>query len=132
MNVLIDTCIWSEALRKKQGNAKTIETLQNFLVAGKVEIIGPIRQELLSGISNKDHFVLLKKKLEGFIDIPLKTEHFEYAAELSNECRKKGIQGSSVDFLICAVAKKQKLIIYTNDPDFDKYSHVFGLNLFKL
>jgi len=42
-------------------------------------------------------------RLAPFEDIPLRTEHFEKAAEFCNTCRRKGVQGSTIDFLISAV-----------------------------
>lgn len=42
-------------------------------------------------------------------------------AEFSNICRKKGVQGSTIDFLICAVATVENFIIFTTDKDFENY-----------
>ena len=84
-------------------------------------MIGPIRQELLSGISDVSQFNRLKDIFSAFEDIPLESKHFIKAAEFSNICRKKGIQGSTIDFLICAVANIENLIIFTTDKDFASY-----------
>jgi predicted nucleic acid-binding protein len=43
------------------------------------------------------------------------------AAEFANICRGKGIQGSTIDFLICAVAALENLMIFTTDKDFENY-----------
>jgi len=51
----------------------------------------------------------------------LQTRHFIKAAEFSYLSQSKGIQGSSTDFLICAVANLEKLIIFTIEKDFEKY-----------
>lgn len=66
MKVLIDTPVWSLALRKKVINdneqwvAKELAKLiENFEVA----ILGAIRQEVLSGISDDAKFQKLKKRL---------------------------------------------------------------------
>jgi len=67
-------------------------------------------------------FELLRKALEPFEEIPPRTEHFIRAAEFSNQCRKKGVQGSSIDFLICAVAAVEELQILTTDSDFLRYA----------
>jgi len=94
-------------------------------------MIGPIKQELLSGISNKQQFKKLKEILASFEDIPLKTKHFVKAAEFSNVCRNKGIQGSTTDFLICAVAYIENLIIFTTDNDFENYKKYLPIKLIK-
>ncbi len=94
-------------------------------------MIGPIRQELLSGISNPSQFNKLKHTLSFFEDIILETDHFVKAAEFSNLCRKNGIQGSTTDFLICAVANLEKLSIFTVDSDFINYNKYLKLKLIK-
>jgi predicted nucleic acid-binding protein len=131
MKVLVDTCIWSQALRHKSPNQEMAQKLKELINEGRVTIIGPIRQELLSGISQKDQFNQLKEVLSAFEDIPLTTEHFEKAAEFSNLCRNKGIQGSTIDFLICAVACLENFVIFTTDKDFENYKKYLPVKLIK-
>jgi predicted nucleic acid-binding protein len=130
-DVLIDTSVWSLGLRRGGRNPEFSSELKKLILEYRVKIIGPIRQEILTGISDFDNFIQLKNKLAGFPDIKLTTDHYEYAAELSNKCRSKGIQGSHTDFLICAVSKMNKLAIFTTDKDFEGYSSVIGLALYK-
>jgi len=131
MKVLVDTCIWSGALRRKNPDRELIEKLNDLISDGRVSITGPIRQEILSGISSTKQFHKLKKILSSFEDIPLNTEHFEKAAEFSNTCRNKGVQGSTIDFLICAVAHLESLKIFTTDSDFVNYSKFLPIELMK-
>ncbi len=56
---------------------------------------------------------------------------YEFAAEYSNICRREGIQGSHVDFLICAVASRLKMAIYTSDQDFTFYSQHLPISLYR-
>ena len=129
MKILVDTCIWSQVLRKKTPNLILTKQLKDFISDGRVVMIGPIRQELLSGISNPSQFNKLKYTLSFFEDIILKTDHFVEAAEFSNLCRKNGIQGSTTDFLICAVANLEKLSIFTVDSDFINYNKYLKIEL---
>jgi len=131
MKVLVDTCIWSSVLRHKGPDAELSRKLKELIEDGRVSIIGPIRQELLSGISSTKQFRGLKKELSSFEDITLRTEHFEKASEFCNMCRKKGIQGSTTDFLICAVACLENLVIFTTDSDFENYSRFLPIELVK-
>ena len=131
MKVLVDTCIWSGVLRHKNPDSELTNKLKDLITDGRVSIIGPIRQEILSGISNARQFQKLKKILSSFDDIPLETGHFEKAAEFSNICRRKGIQGSTIDFLICAVAHLENLEIFTTDSDFENYSKSLPIELVK-
>jgi predicted nuclease of predicted toxin-antitoxin system len=54
-------------------------------------------------------------------DIDLTTAHLIKAAEFRNLGRGKGVQGSTTDFLICAVAHIEHLLILTTDSDFKNY-----------
>lgn len=85
-------------------------------------MIGPIRQEILSGIRNDSQFNKLRKHLESFPDLPILTNDYVRAAKFFNLCRSKGIQGSNTDFLICAVAVQNKFSIFTTDKDFELFS----------
>ena len=103
--VIVDTSVWSLALRRKQpvADAATIE-LARLIDAGDALIAGPIRQELLSGIASQAQFKLVRERLEAFQDIPIETADYERAALCFNQCRTQGIQGSNTDYLICALA----------------------------
>jgi hypothetical protein len=131
MKVLVDTCIWSQVLRHKSPNVDLAKKLQELVQNARVAIIGPIRQELLSGIPQVKQFNVLKETLSSFEDLPLNTEHYEKAAEFCNICRRKGIQGSTIDFLICAVAITENLVIFTVDKDFENYKKYLPLRLIK-
>lgn len=131
MRVLVDTCVWSQVLRHKNPNLELTKKMKDLINEGRVSIIGPIRQELLSGIPDIKQFNQLKELLSSFEDIPLETEHFLKAAEFTNICRSKGIQGSTIDFLICAVAHSENLIIFTTDNDFENYKKYLSIKLIK-
>lgn len=122
MKVLVDTSVWSLALRRTQtGSFDTCQELRNLIVDHRAEIIGPIRQELLSGIRDAGLFERLKKYLAAFPDIALRSDDFVSAAKLFNICRSKGVQGSNTDYLMCAVAIRMGLAIFTSDKDFSRF-----------
>jgi len=118
---LIDSCVWSLVLRRKP--AATLSTEEQFMVAtlteairgGRVAIIGPIRQEILSGIKEPAQFEKLRQALQSFPDEPLTTSNYEDAARLSNTCRNSGIQCGPVDILLCSVAQQRQWTILTFD-----------------
>lgn len=74
---------------------------------------------------------MVKEKLDAFIDISIVTKHYEKAAEFYNTCRKAGVQGSHIDFLICAVAYEMNLEIFTADKDFLFYSKQIPIRLYE-
>ncbi len=130
MNVLVDTAVWSLALRRaKTPSSPIVSELRELVRESRVEIIGPIRQELLAGVKVPSQFQELRDHLEAFHDIPLESVDFEAAATCYNQCRAAGIQGSNTDFLICAVAKRRDFSIFTDDSDFTAFQRVLSLRL---
>lgn len=133
MRVLPDTPIWSAALRRRGGTANAYRAEMVKLVNhGVVEIIGPIRQELLSGIQQHSQFEQVREHLRRFPDLRITTDDYEEAGSFYNRCRSKGIQGSATDFLICAVATRNDLLVFTDDRDFVNYSKVLPIRLYRL
>ena len=63
MKVLVDTSIWSLALRRNKQPDSNIEVIefQELIEEVRVQLIGPIRQEILSGVKRKQQFSKLKK-----------------------------------------------------------------------
>lgn len=130
--VIVDTSVWLLVLRKKELTEDEIK-LRDFLIFliqnSLVIMIGEIRQETLSGISDYNKFQQLKEALHSFSDFEISTEDFETAAEFFNLCRSHGIQGSHTDFLICSVAKNHNFSILTLDNDFKGYAKYIDLDL---
>jgi hypothetical protein len=132
MNVLVDTSVWSLALRRKNENLKSNERqlvyeLTELIREGRARVIGLVRQELLSGIKSMDQYEKLRNYLRSFPDEVIDTSDYERAAEAGNRCRAKGIVVSIVDILLCAVAMKREWAIFTTDPDFSNYSKALPL-----
>lgn len=133
MKILIDTSVWSIALRhsiEMDGSKEIREQLYVLIDDSRVAMIGPIRQELLSGIKSESQFNHLKKHLEPFRDTDLETEDYILAAKFFNHCRSAGIQGSHIDFLICAVSSRRKFPLFTTDKDFLNYKEQIDYPLF--
>jgi len=134
MNVLIDTSVWSLALRRKN---ESLSTNERFLVAelselireGRARMIGLVRQELLSGIKAAEQYEKLRLHLRSFPDEVVDTSDYEEAAKAGNRCRAKGVVVSIVDILLCAIANKRLWTIFTTDPDFSNYAKVLPLRI---
>jgi predicted nucleic acid-binding protein len=133
VRVLPDTPVWAAALRRTDGvgNAYRAEMVR-LVNHGVVEIIGPIRQELLSGIRERSQFERVREHLRKFPDLRITTDDYEDAASFYNRCRSRGIQGSSTDYLICAVASRHELAIFTTDRDFAGYAKLLPIRLYSL
>lgn len=133
MKVIVDTCVWSLALRKNSSkDEKIIKALTELIREVRVQLIGPIRQEILSGIKSDKRFTELKEYFSAFLDLNLEPTDYEKAAEFFNICRRKGIQGSNTDFLICAAAFNHDLEIFTTDEDFDFFKKYIPIKLFEI
>ena len=120
MNVLVDTSIWSLALRRQRHAPQpwqqaVTQDLSDLIGDGRAAIIGPVRQELLSGIAQPKQFASLLQSLRAFPDIAIRTDDWEHAARIANACRSSGIAGSTVDFLLCAVAIGNDMELFTAD-----------------
>jgi len=130
MKVLVDTSVWSLALRRKQTVEDAfVSELRELITELRVQMIGPIRQELLSGLRSMVQFNTLRDHLRAFPDLELVSADYEHAAECFNSCRSKGVQGSNTDFLICAIAQRHNLPILTTDDDFLLYQQHLPIRL---
>jgi predicted nucleic acid-binding protein len=134
VQVLVDTSIWSLALRRNKGRISEVEServrsLQELIQDGRARLIGLVRQELLSGIREPAQFGKVREQLRAFPDERLTMEDYERAAQWSNDCRRKGLAGSGVDFLICAVAIARGWQVFTSDADFRSYARLIPVQL---
>lgn len=134
MKVLVDTSVWSLALRRASKNLSPAEQvlrdeLAELIREDRALLIGQVRQELLSGFRDDTQFQRLREYLRAFDDVPLRTQDYEEAARASDRCRAAGIAGSSVDFLICAVAIARTWPVFTSDLDFIRYAKHLPLQL---
>ncbi len=90
MIVLVDTSVWSLALRRQSRAAlssaqlRHVRALEDLIVDAHVALLGAVRQELLSGIKEPKQFARLRDYLQGFPDVPLHSADYERAAEMWN------------------------------------------------
>jgi predicted nucleic acid-binding protein len=132
---LVDTPVWSLALRRKAADLAVQERhltqlLYTLVDEGRVQLLGAVRQELLSGLREESQFRRLRDYLRDFPDVLVGTEDYEEAARASNQCRSAGIAASPVDMLMCAVAVRHGWEILTADRDFVHYRTILRINLF--
>ncbi len=129
----MDTPIWSYALRSThKGFESHIREFEALISDQRVVMLGPVKQEVLSGYSDKSKFEKLNNKLRYFESTQILDDDYVQAAIYSNTCRMNGVQGSHVDFLICAVAFRLKSEIFTTDKDFTHYNKHIPIRLFKI
>jgi predicted nucleic acid-binding protein len=133
--ILVDTPVWSLALRRTAADLSAVDRrvtqlLYGLVDEGRVQLLGPVRQELLSGLREESQFRRLRDYLRDFPDVPIETEDYEEAARASNRCRSIGIAASPVDMLMCAIAVRHGWEILTADKDFVRYQTILKISLF--
>jgi predicted nucleic acid-binding protein len=130
MNIIVDTCIWTRFLQRTRSVAdRAASELGRLIRADTVQMIGAIRQELLSGAHPDERLGKLRDYLRFFPNLPQDEQDDERAADFYNTCRRRGIQGSSTDLLICALSARHRLKIFSVDKDFDFYASCLPIKL---
>jgi predicted nucleic acid-binding protein len=105
------------------------EEVARLVRADAVQMIGPIRQELLSGAQPSDRFEQLKEYLRFYPNLKLDEEDDETAAGYYNHLRRRGVQPTGTDLLICAAVVRRDLKIFTTDKDFVGYANHIPVKL---
>jgi predicted nucleic acid-binding protein len=133
VNVLVDTSVWSLALRRDAPpDIKEIELLTRCIQREDVLFTtGLIIQELLQGFRGPKQ---RDRILEHFSSLPLiipdLTDHIE-AASLQMTCRRKGVQIGTIDALLAQLAIEHDLEFLTADRDFSLMARYMPLRLLK-
>jgi hypothetical protein len=133
--VLVDTSVWSLALRRRAvdlgpQDRRLTQALYELVREGRVQLLGAIRQEILSGIGNESQFLRIRNDLRAFEDVALRTGDYEDAAQMANQCRGKGIASTPVSMLICSIALHHGWQVFSTDRDFIHYAEVLPIQLF--
>jgi predicted nucleic acid-binding protein len=121
VNLVVDTSVWSLVLRRRkvdESNPYVIAFRQHVNQGDCLFLMGNILQELLDGVSTPKDFQHLIGLLKPFPLLETQRETFILASELRNNCRKKGVQASPVDFLISAACIENSYPLLTSDGDF--------------
>ncbi len=120
MTLLVDTSVWSLALRR---DVKTQEPAVQALVdaLGGAEIVvttGLVLQELLQGFSGPKSAAAIIERFSALALIhPTRNDHVA-AATVRNRCRRGGVQVGTVDALIAQICISNQLTLLTTDQDF--------------
>lgn len=131
--VLVDTSVLSLALRRRRRELLTLEQQRRVATfvalsdRGEVVLLGIIRQELLSGIRHREQFERLQLVLDGYDYLEVGIRDYDLAAEFTNRCRAAGTAAGDIDMLICAVAAREAIDVFTVDDDFERYARVLGI-----
>jgi predicted nucleic acid-binding protein len=132
--VLVDTPVWFLSLRRRsvdlsEPERRVTQTLYRLVKEGQVQVLGPTRQEVLTGIRDESQFHRIRDHLGDFPNTPMDEHDYEEAASISNRCRRAGVSASPVDMLLCSVSVRHDWEIFTTDRDFAQYGRVVNIRL---
>lgn len=134
MIVLVDSSVWSLNLRRNPSSLNSVQQaysdlLRQLILDDHAQLLGLVRQELLTGIRHVAQFERLKTALRAFPDIAVTHEDYEESAAIANQCRTAGIVAAPTDFLICGVSLRRNWSILTVDRDFDHIAKAIPITL---
>jgi predicted nucleic acid-binding protein len=137
VRVVVDTPVWSLALRRAGrpltvAEADVVAVFRELLTEGRCVLPGLVRQEVLQGIARKEQFELVRRDLAELPDEAPWASDYVRAAQMYNRCRGRGVQPTTVDMFLCALAARLKAAIFTLDEDFVGYARVLGLPLLRV
>jgi predicted nucleic acid-binding protein len=133
MNILVDTSVWSLALRRTPASSAPEALLLARCLERQDLIVttGLVIQELLQGFQGPTQ---RKRILRDFSLVPVimpeVKDHVE-AAALRNHCRRRGVQVGTIDALLARLAIRHGLHLLTADRDFDTMARHCSLALIK-
>lgn len=131
MTLLVDTSVWSLALRRdtSQDGPEVTELIRALGGNDVVVTTGTILQELLQGFVPAS---ARQQIIERFAQMPLirpEREDHTAAADVRNRCRRHGVQLGTVDALLVQLAIRNDLTVLTTDRDFFHAAPHIGLRL---
>jgi len=130
VSVLVDTSVWSLALRRDAPrSSREIESLAAAVERGDVCLTGTILQEVLQGFPSQERTRRLVGYLAPFPLLELHRGDFVLGAEIRNLCRTKGLTVGTIDAQIAAAAINHRCSLLTADRDFAGIAKHFPLRL---
>ncbi len=120
MRILVDTSVWSLALRRQSSTVHAEAVLLRSLIeqGEDISILGIILQEILQGVRNPKDLNQLKEYFVAFPILELMREDYIKAAELKNHLMRNGKQVGTIDVLIASAAISYGCSLFTADQDF--------------
>ncbi|MDH3279691.1 MAG: PIN domain-containing protein [Gammaproteobacteria bacterium] len=134
MGLLVDTSVWSLALRRDQPKPtpEVLELKRALLAGDSIYGTGLILQELLQGFTKpKAHKQIVKHFSVLPFLVPDRSDHIE-AAEVRNRCRRSGVQAGTIDALLAQLCIRHDLEMLTTDSDFRHISEIVPLQVWTL
>ena len=133
MTFFVDTGVWSLALRRdaKERGPEVVQLAAALVAGHPVFTTGLVLQELLQGFRGpKDREAILERFDPLPLVVPDRQDHVA-AAELRNECRRRGIQIGTIDALLAQLCVRHELVMLTTDADFSRIARHAQLEVWR-
>ena len=120
MTILVDTSVWSHALRRDAAAGEPeVQVLEDALLGDEVVVTtGLVLQELLQGFSGPKAQARIVQRLAALPLIQPDREDHIAAAGVRNTCRRAGVQMGTIDALLAQLCIRHDLSLLTTDRDF--------------
>lgn len=121
MTLLVDTSVWSLALRRDADlDVSAVAGLRTALAGGDAVVTtGLVLQELLQGFHGpKARREIISRFAALPLVVPDREDHVA-AAEVRNSCRRAGVQLGTIDALLAQLCIRHDLRLLTTDRDFE-------------
>ncbi len=124
MTLLVDTSVWSLALRRDEDlNTPEVTALRAALAgAESVVVTGLVLQELLQGFAGPKAQESIVDRFSALPLIQPDREDHIAAAQIRNLCRRNGIQIGTIDALLIQLCGRYDLTLLSTDRDFQHAS----------
>ena len=131
MRVIVDTSVWSLALRRREYKETRETKILRRLINNEEEIylLGIILQEIIQGIKSKIQFKSLESYFNLFPILTPEREDYIISAEMRNYCMRQGIQAGTIDILIAEMSIRYNCYLLTADKDFTYIASCIDLKL---
>lgn len=120
MTLLVDTSVWSLALRRDtEATGPEVQALKDALFGAEVVVTtGLVLQELLQGFLGAKAQTMIVERFAALPVLQPDREDHIGAAMLRNACRQAGVQIGTIDALLAQLAIRHDLTLLTTDQDF--------------
>ena len=130
MRVLIDTSVWSLALRKRgPADHAQVAKLRELVGQEQLAITATILQEVLQTYRDDETVTEVSKQLESYPLLELDRDTSIEAARLFRRCAAKRIAASTIDCQIAAAALRHDYLLLSADADFGHIARICDLHL---
>jgi predicted nucleic acid-binding protein len=131
VSLFVDTSVWSLALRRDQPAGRAELGMLVWAVESGEALLttGLVLQELLQGFAGpKSRSEIVERFSALPLIVPDRDDHV-HAAELRNQCRRKGMQLRTIDALLAQLCMRHDLTMLTADQDFARVAKHSRLKL---